>query len=169
MVQEPLAGFEVSAIHQAWPLPTYDLLESYTSGSITDEELKLKSRLIEDTLASFKVEAQVVGVNTGPAVTQFELQPAVGVKVSKITTLERDLALALAAHSMRIEAPLQHMSKAEIAKEAVRLGLDAGMSWSCYDPTPDGLHCGLCDSCRLRAKGYVEAGLPDPTRYAAQP
>jgi len=71
--------------------------------------------------------------------------------------------------SMRIEAPLQHMTKAQIAQEAVRLGLDAGMSWSCYDPTPDGLHCGLCDSCRLRAKGYVEAGLPDPTRYAVQP
>ena len=57
-------------------------------------------------MASFKVEAQVVGVNTGPAVTQFELQPAVGVKVSKITTLERDLALALSAHSIRIEAPI---------------------------------------------------------------
>jgi 7-cyano-7-deazaguanine synthase len=70
---------------------------------------------------------------------------------------------------MRIEAPLQHMSKAKIAQEAARLGLDAGMSWSCYDPTPDGLHCGLCDSCRLRAKGYIEAGLPDPTRYAVQP
>lgn len=71
--------------------------------------------------------------------------------------------------AVRIEAPLQHMTKAQIAQEAHRLGLDAGMSWSCYDPTPDGLHCGLCDSCRLRAKGYIEAGLPDPTRYAVQP
>lgn len=71
--------------------------------------------------------------------------------------------------TVRIEAPLQHMTKAQIAQEAHRLGLDAGMSWSCYDPTPDGLHCGLCDSCRLRAKGYIEAGLPDPTRYAVQP
>lgn len=66
-----------------------------------------------------------------------------------------------------IEAPLQHMTKADIAREAARLGLDAGLSWSCYDPTPEGLHCGLCDSCRLRARGYVEAGLLDPTRYAA--
>ena len=71
--------------------------------------------------------------------------------------------------AVRIETPLQHMTKADIAREADRLGLDAGMSWSCYDPTPDGLHCGLCDSCRLRAKGYIEAGLPDPTRYAAHP
>ena len=48
------------------------------------------------------------------------------------------------------------------------LGLDLGISWSCYDPQGD-LHCGLCDSCRLRARGFVEAGLPDPTRYAEQP
>ncbi|MBU0557442.1 MAG: 7-cyano-7-deazaguanine synthase QueC [Alphaproteobacteria bacterium] len=70
---------------------------------------------------------------------------------------------------VKIAAPLQYMSKAQIAAEAARLGLDAGMSWSCYDPTPEGLHCGLCDSCRLRAKGFQEAGLPDPTRYAVHP
>ena len=106
MVQEPLDGFEVPAIHQAWPLPDFDLLEASVEGVISDDERRGKARLIEETLASFKVEAQVVGVNTGPAVTQFELQPAVGVKVSKITTLERDLALALSAHSIRIEAPI---------------------------------------------------------------
>ena len=65
-----------------------------------------------------------------------------------------------------IHAPLQHMTKADIALEAARLGLDAGMSHSCYDPTSDGAACGLCDACRLRAKGFEEAGLPDPTRYA---
>ena len=66
-----------------------------------------------------------------------------------------------------IHTPLMAMTKADIAREAARLGLDAGMSWSCYDPTPDGRHCGLCDSCRLRARGFAEAGLPDPTHYAA--
>ena len=69
----------------------------------------------------------------------------------------------------RIHAPLQHMTKADIAREAARLGLDAGMSWSCYDPAPGGVHCGLCDSCRLRSKGFEDAGLPDPTIYAARP
>jgi 7-cyano-7-deazaguanine synthase len=67
-----------------------------------------------------------------------------------------------------IHAPLQHMTKADIAREAARLGLDAGISHSCYDPAPDGGACSLCDACRLRAKGFEEAGLPDPTIYAAR-
>lgn len=68
-----------------------------------------------------------------------------------------------------VHTPLMTMTKADIAREAARLGLDAGMSWSCYDPAPGGAHCGLCDSCRLRAKGFAEAGLVDPTVYAARP
>jgi 7-cyano-7-deazaguanine synthase len=65
-----------------------------------------------------------------------------------------------------IHTPLLDMSKADIAREAARLGLDAGMSWSCYDPSPDNKACGQCDACRLRAKGFADAGLPDPTMYA---
>jgi 7-cyano-7-deazaguanine synthase len=66
-----------------------------------------------------------------------------------------------------IHAPLQHMTKADIARECARLGLDPAWSWSCYDPTPEGLACGLCDSCRLRKKGFAEAGIADSTRYHA--
>lgn len=65
-----------------------------------------------------------------------------------------------------IHAPLQHMSKADIVREAQRLGLDAAISHSCYDPPEGGVHCGLCDACRLRAKGFADAGVPDPTHYA---
>lgn len=65
-----------------------------------------------------------------------------------------------------IHAPLQHMTKAEIARECARLGLDPAWSWSCYDPTPEGLACGLCDSCRLRKKGFADAGIVDSTVYA---
>jgi len=68
-----------------------------------------------------------------------------------------------------VRTPLIDLSKAEIVRQAGRLGLDAGLSWSCYDPAPGPRHCGLCDSCRLRSKGFAEAGVPDPTRYAARP
>ena len=65
-----------------------------------------------------------------------------------------------------IHAPLLPLTKADIAREAARLGLDAAMSHSCYDPLPDGRHCGRCDACRLRARGFAEAGVADPTIYA---
>ena len=65
-----------------------------------------------------------------------------------------------------IHAPLQHMSKADIARECHRLGLDPAWSWSCYDPTPEGTACGACDSCRLRRKGFEDAGLVDTTVYS---
>ncbi len=66
-----------------------------------------------------------------------------------------------------IHAPLQYLGKADIAREADRLGLDPAISWSCYDPLPDGRACGLCDSCRLRRAGFASAGLIDTTLYAS--
>lgn len=69
--------------------------------------------------------------------------------------------------TVKVHAPLQHLRKSEIAQEAVRLGLDTGESWSCYDPLPDGRACGECDSCRLRKAGFEEAGLSDGTNYGA--
>jgi 7-cyano-7-deazaguanine synthase len=62
----------------------------------------------------------------------------------------------------KIHTPLIAMSKADIVRAGADLGLDLGLSWSCYDPTLEGQVCGACDSCRLRAKGFAEAGLRDP-------
>jgi 7-cyano-7-deazaguanine synthase len=61
-----------------------------------------------------------------------------------------------------IQAPLLQMSKAAIIRRGLQLGLDYGLTWSCYDPMPDGRPCRSCDSCRLRAKGFEEAGALDP-------
>lgn len=63
---------------------------------------------------------------------------------------------------IRIYAPLAAMSKAEIIRAGTRLGVDYGLTHSCYDPAPGGRPCGQCDSCRLRARGFAETGLPDP-------
>ncbi len=66
----------------------------------------------------------------------------------------------------QIHAPLVAMTKADIVREASRLGLDAGLSHSCYDPPGNGRHCGHCDACLLRARGFADAGIADPTLYS---
>jgi 7-cyano-7-deazaguanine synthase len=65
-----------------------------------------------------------------------------------------------------VHTPLMRLDKAGIIRLGVSLGVDYSITHSCYDPTPDGLACGACDSCTLRAKGFREAGVADPTRYA---
>jgi 7-cyano-7-deazaguanine synthase len=67
---------------------------------------------------------------------------------------------------IKIHTPLVQMTKAEIIKKGLELRLDYALTWSCYDPMPEGLACGLCDSCQLRLKGFKEAGCQDPIKYA---
>ena len=67
---------------------------------------------------------------------------------------------------LTVHAPLIHMSKAEIVRTGLGLGVDFSMTISCYQADPAGRACGKCDSCRIRAAGFAEAGVPDPTRYA---
>jgi len=66
----------------------------------------------------------------------------------------------------KIHTPLIKLSKTEIIRKAIKLGVDLSLTHSCYDPTPEGLACGECDSCLLRLKGFREAGVKDPIRYA---
>ncbi len=66
---------------------------------------------------------------------------------------------------IRIHTPLIDMTKREIIARGIELGVDYGLTLSCYDPTIDGAACGRCDACALRRKGFEEAGVPDPTRY----
>lgn len=83
-----------------------------------------------------------------------------------LEAFERVAALATRAgvegRPLRILAPLLRLSKADIIRRGIALGVDYGLTHSCYDPLPDGRACGRCDSCRLRARGFQEAGLADP-------
>lgn len=96
------------------PLPEINKLALYDGVKLDEEDLTKKAKRIEDTLSSFKVEAHVREINPGPAVTQYTLEPGVGTKVSRITSLQNDLALALAAPSIRIEAPVPGMARVGI-------------------------------------------------------
>ena len=89
-----------------------------------------------------------------------------------IAAFERLAALATAAgaergEAVRVRAPLQHLTKAEIIALGRSLGVDYAMTTSCYDPAPDGAACGRCDACRLRLNGFAAGGGADPARYAA--
>ncbi|WP_115049530.1 7-cyano-7-deazaguanine synthase QueC [Xanthomonas arboricola] len=70
---------------------------------------------------------------------------------------------------LRVHAPLQFLSKADIVREGLRLGVDFGLTVSCYRADADGRACGHCDACRLRAAGFADAGVADPTHYAISP
>ena len=72
------------------------------------------------------------------------------------------------ASRFQIHTPLIKFSKADIIRKAVELDVDLSLTHSCYDPSPEGLACGACDSCLLRLKGFREAGIKDPTRYGKQ-
>jgi S-DNA-T family DNA segregation ATPase FtsK/SpoIIIE len=93
------------------PLPEIKRLQHYEQVSLDKGELTIKARRIEETLSSFKVDARVREINPGPAVTQFTLEPGLGTKVRRITELQNDLALALAAPSIRIEAPVPGLAR----------------------------------------------------------
>jgi S-DNA-T family DNA segregation ATPase FtsK/SpoIIIE len=93
------------------PLPDLKVLSYYEQITPDPADLELKAKIIEETLESFKVDATVREINPGPAVTQFTLEPGNGVKVRRITELQNDLALSLAAQSIRVEAPIPGMAR----------------------------------------------------------
>jgi 7-cyano-7-deazaguanine synthase len=107
-------------------------------------------------------EAIVIGVNALDYSGYPDCRP------EYLQAFERLASLATKAgvegRPLRIFAPLVQLSKAQIIREGAALGLDFGLTHSCYDPAPSGEPCGRCDSCRLRARGFLEAGLDDPVQ-----
>lgn len=101
-----ITGEEHEELQKEYILPPYWLLDSHTKLQRKNSDIQHKAKLVEDTLKIFAVEASVVNVSSGPTITRYELQPKPGTKVSKILSLSDDLSLALAAQSIRIEAPI---------------------------------------------------------------
>ena len=105
----------------------------------------------------------VLGVNVLDASGYPDCRPAF------VQAFEALAQVATRSGGFKIHAPLVAMTKAEIIRAGLALGVDYGMTHSCYDPAPDGGACGRCDACALRRKGFADAGVPDPTRYATAP
>ena len=106
-----------------WQLPSLDLLEEGSAARSGKAEVMRNTRVIEETLAHFNIQAKVVEVSVGPVVTRYELKPAAGVKLSRIESLDSDLALALAARTLRIEAPVPGKSVVGIEVPNLAIGI----------------------------------------------
>ncbi|HEV2010610.1 MAG TPA: DNA translocase FtsK 4TM domain-containing protein [Candidatus Limnocylindria bacterium] len=106
-----------------WRLPSLDLLEEGSAARSGKDEVMRNTRVIEETLAHFNIVAKVVEVSVGPVVTRYELKPAAGVKLSRIEALDSDLSLALAARTLRIEAPVPGKSVVGIEVPNLAIGM----------------------------------------------
>jgi DNA segregation ATPase FtsK/SpoIIIE, S-DNA-T family len=106
-----------------WKLPSLDLLEEGSAARSGKDEVMRNTRVIEETLAHFNIVAKVVEVSVGPVVTRYELKPAAGVKLSRIEALDSDLSLALAARTLRIEAPVPGKSVVGIEVPNLAIGM----------------------------------------------
>ena len=104
-----------------------------------------------------------VGVNAVDYSGYPDCRPAFIAKFQELAAVATKAGVE--GHAPRIHAPLIDLSKADIIRRGTALGLDYGLTVSCYQADDDGDACGRCDSCRLRAEGFKAAGVPDPTRY----
>jgi 7-cyano-7-deazaguanine synthase len=104
-----------------------------------------------------------IGVNAVDFSGYPDCRPAFIEKFEELANLATKAAVE--GRRARIHAPLIELTKAAIIRRGVQLGLDYSLTHSCYDPSPDGLACGACDSCQIRRRGFAEAGIPDPTSY----
>ena len=106
----------------------------------------------------------VVGVNVLDSSGYPDCRPAWLAAMQEVARL--GTRAGVEGNGVTLVAPLIHMSKVDIIRAGTALGVDYGLTHSCYDPTPDGAACGACDACYLRRSGFEAAGVPDPTRYA---
>jgi 7-cyano-7-deazaguanine synthase len=107
----------------------------------------------------------VIGVNVYDYSGYPDCRPEFIEAFERLAALATKAGVEGGAPPVRVRTPLIRMTKAEIVRAGMAVGLDYALTLSCYDPGPDGAACGRCDACALRRKGFVEAGVADPTRY----
>lgn len=159
-------------------------LSAFGGSALTDQQIEVPKQGVEDGIPVTYVPARntiFLSLCLGWAEAVGARDIAIGVNAldysgypdcraefidAFVTTANLATKAGVEGDPFQLHTPLVHMTKADIVRAGTELGIDLGLSWSCYDPTPEGLHCGVCDSCRLRQKGFVEAGVADPTAYA---
>ena len=167
IVSLDLSGFGGSALTDASIAVPKDRSDSAMAGGIPITYVPARNTLF---LAYTLAWAEVIGAQDifiGVNAVDYSGYP--DCRPEFIAAFEHMANLATAAgvsgKRLRIHAPLQHWSKAEIIRQGTTLGVPYHLTTSCYDPTPDGAACGHCDACILRKKGFAEANVTDPTRY----
>lgn len=113
-----------------------------------------------------EADAIFIGVNAVDYSGYPDCRPAFIEAFEKMANLATKTGVS--GHGIKIHTPLMQMTKADIIQEGCRLGIDYANTISCYQADDEGLACGVCDSCRLRAKGFADAGVADPTRYQSR-
>lgn len=108
-----------------------------------------------------------IGVNAVDYSGYPDCRPQFITAFQNLASLATRMTVTDPSHPLTIHTPLLHLSKSQIIQLGHSLNVDYSLTHSCYDPTPDGLACGRCDSCALRRKGFQDANLPDPTLYAS--
>jgi len=113
----------------------------------------------------FSIEDIFIGVNAVDYSGYPDCRPAFVRAFEEMANLAIKAAVE-GQMKIKIRAPLLYLTKGDIITQGYKLGVDFRLTHSCYDPAPDGSACGLCDSCLLRKKGFLEAGISDPTSYS---
>ena len=110
-------------------------------------------------------EALAIGVHGGDHFIYPDCRPEFVAAFETMANVATKMTVSPGARPFKVHAPLIHLTKAQIIRRGSELGVDYGLTHSCYDPDAQGRACGRCDSCVLRKKGFAEAGVPDPTEY----
>ncbi|MBN2036004.1 MAG: 7-cyano-7-deazaguanine synthase QueC [Chitinispirillaceae bacterium] len=167
IVSIDLAAFGGSSLTTSIPVPKNRDLHGAESAEIPSTYVPARNTLFLSFALGWAEVLDIRDIFIGVNAVDYSGYP--DCRPQFIAAFERMANLATKAgvegKRLNIHTPLINWTKAEIIRKGLSLGVDYRLTHSCYDPSPDGTACGSCDSCRIRIKGFLEAEVPDPTRY----